>query len=520
MANRIWAEVYAPAGDRLGQAALASVSITRMLDGAGDIQLTLPISERTISLLQYGRRVELYWDHPSKGTTWIGSGILLADNLAPPSSLSWSAQDSLEELRRASTLRGREYVDAAIADAIGDLVGLVSGWTAAVETGLGSTSRRFDGQSVLAALLAVVEGAGVHLRLKARGRLEAGAFGESSGVRITNLRTSAPEAAQNDRLAIISQLQISHEGHDLCNWIEPLWGQGDTALTLRRSTRTSPYAIQTMTGPDGKTIYYLTDDDSAAAYGQIQRHPPMPDAPYIADGAMVNAANVLYDWAATQLQRSKSPQTTYQVSGVKLDRRVLPGDTVRLAYTGEITDQLGNLVRYADIDDDFYVLALTESYGTNGQTVSWQISNLDTPVVDAVQLLTDALAKIDMQSKQQRLTSTIARHETSGAITPATPVTLTFVIPTLAVDIGDAVLTITQDVSASPNIVTVTVDGVEVAGTWATSAGEHTLSIEISDYLYNADGTVAGAHTVQVAMFQSGGNVEIAVEVVEIGRSA
>lgn len=519
MANRIWAEVYAPDGAGLGQATLASASITRMLDGAGDIQLTAPISERSISLLHYGRRVEIYWEHPAKGQTWVGSGILLSKNISAPSSLSWSGQDSLEDLRRASTLRGREYIDQPIADVIDDLVGLVlEDWSAKVDGGLGNTSRRFDGQSVLAALLAVVEGAGVHLRLKGQG-LEVGAFGQTSGVRITNLRTAAPEAAHNDRLVIISTLTLVEEGHDIYNWIEPVWGTGDTALTLRRSTRTQPYPIQTMTGPDGKTIYYLEDAASVAQYGRIQRHPTMPDAPYIADGKMVNAANVLYDWAVAELQRKKEPQTTYQVSGVKLDRRVLPGDTVRLAYQGEITGQDGRLVRYADIDDDFYVLSLVETYGTNGQFVTWQISNLDRPAVDAVQLLTDALKQVEMQSKQQRLTSTIARYETSGAITPSTPVTLSFVIPAMAVDIGDATLSIIQDVSASPNIVTVTVDGVELAQTWQTLGGEHTLSVEISTYLYNADGTVAGAHTVQVAMFQHGGSVEIAVEVVEIGVS-
>lgn len=520
-ANRLWAEVYLPNGQMQGIVNLVSAQITRRLDGAGEIVISVPATDaNAANLLGLWRRVRIFWISPVRGKEQIGAGILLrkqVDVAAGMVQTAWTGADALEELRQVTTGLKLIYDDQPIGTIINDLVERVSGWEAAVDlagVSYTSTSRRFDGQSILAAVRAVAQGAGLHLRLKQDGLLQVGNFGADSGVRVTNIRKAGVTTAANRKLALIERLSVVTDGYEVTNWIEPVWGSGTGVLTLKRSTRNSPYPI-TETVRDGRTIYTIKDDDSITAYGQIEAVMNMGDAPYVA-GSITNAANTLYDWAVAQLERRKTPQRTYAVSGLKLDSRVLPGDKVQLVYAGEVM-QGGQIVNYEDIDDDFWVISATETYDVNGSRFSWEISNLDIEPANAAEMLADALIQLELSPLEQKLAASIARYTVSGTLAKNAPLELTFNIPALVVDIGTATVRVTRADGTGPYVVDVKADGEYTGvGPWMeTAASDNEFEVDVDDIL--AAGTLAGDHTITVEALYGTGTVEVVLEIVQIG---
>ncbi|RMG88413.1 MAG: hypothetical protein D6712_03705 [Chloroflexi bacterium] len=520
-ANRLWAEVHLPNGQMQGIVNLVSAQITRRLDGAGEIVISVPTTDaNAANLLGLWRRVRIFWISPIRGKSQIGAGILLRKKLDIAAGMvqtAWTGADALAELRQVTTGLKMIYDDKPIGTIINDLVERVNGWDAAVDlagVSYTSTSRRFDGQTILAAVRAVAQGAGMHLRLKRDGLVEVGRFGADSGVRVTNIRKAGGMTAGNRKLALIERLSVVTDGYEVVNWIEPVWGAGNGVLTLKRSTRNSPYPINE-TVRNGRKIYTIKDDASIAEYGQIEAVVRMPDAPYLA-GSITNAANTLYDWAVAQLNRKKTPQKTYAVSGLKLDSRVLPGDKVRLVYSGKII-QDGQIVNYEDIDDLFWVISATETYDMNGSRFSWEISNVDIEPANAADMVADALLQMDISPLEQKLTASIARHTVSGTLAKGAAVEMTFNIPALVVDIGTATLRVTRADGTGPYVVDFKIDGVYSGnGPWMeTAASDNEFEVDVDDIL--AAGTLAGDHTITVEALYGTGTVEVVLEIVQIG---
>ncbi len=108
---RIWAEVYLANGAMVGMVNCISAGVTRRLDGAGEIELDVPVTDpAAVNHLGVGRIVHLYTDTPSKRL--IAHGILLRQTLkisAEGERVQWRGMDLLEELRRANTLRGLHF---------------------------------------------------------------------------------------------------------------------------------------------------------------------------------------------------------------------------------------------------------------------------------------------------------------------------------------------------------------------------------------------------------------------------
>ena len=525
MSNQLWCEVFDANDTSLGMVGLMQASLTRALDGAGQISLSpMTGDDAANELLQMWRKAAMYYQHPVKGKTLIGSGFLLqktfADSAGAPMT-AWSGMDEMEELRRGNTLRGLTYDDETIEDVIGDLLTNVAGWGVKAEAGLGNTSRRFDGASILEAVRATVTGAGHHMRLNGDGRLEIGSFGADSGLRITNLRLPAVEALLHEHIALIERLQLIEDGYEIINWVEPVWGNGDAVLTLKRSTRTSPYTIQTMAGPNGKTIYYLTDADSIAAYGEVRTVARMTDAPYIAadSTALINAANVLYDWAAARLARISVPHKSYSVGGVKLDVNLKPGDMIRLVYKGWVWNKNAR-VKFVEIDDDFWIISVTENYDEAGRHWGLEISNVDEAAASGNDVLAEAIMGMNAQSTAQTFSAQVNRTEGSGAVDNATPLALTFTIGSGTVDIGDATLTVSRDSSAGPHSVIVFLDDAQVGETYLVDAeSDNSFTLVLDEALIADMDNLRGDHTLSIECLYRSGTLTAAVEVVEIGLS-
>lgn len=522
---RLWAEVWsADESTWYGIVNVYSLSISSRLDEAAAISFQCPATDPDADeYLQIGRVVRLFWD--KYGKRQLAKAVLLKQGPLAISSgsidVTWEATDTLEYLRRENTLRGLIYNDETIADVARDLVEKVTGWSCFVESGVsGNTSQRFDGVSILQALQKVAQDHGYHFRLEDENLVRFGLMGNDSGIEIVDV--ARHYVGMPGHIAVVERLDIAADGYEIVNWIEPVSGPVDGQLTLKRSTRTSPYPILTTTGPNGQTVYYLTDSDSVAAYGTIKRvtAPERLIVPVThTTTALVNASNVLYDWAVTKLQRQKDPVYSYSISAIDVKKQINPGQKVRLRYRGEVY-QGSELVRYADIDDDFWIMEVTENYADSGHTVSLVISSTDALPVSADGII--AAMTLGQQIGSIQPTMNVDRQEVSDTSTAsrASPVEVEFTVQATTVTVPSLRVKITRS-AGGPQTFAVYLDDIVVSGgPWLDTAdAPHSFEVGIEDILIedvvDDGGTIQGDHTVKIEVLYGSGDIDTLITLVE-----
>ena len=123
-------------------------------------------------------------------------------------------------------------------------------WTATVEGGIYAVADyRVDGMSIWAALVDLAQKAGGYLRLTTTTRqVEVKATNTASSLRLTNMEGGVPTAL-GANIGLIAALRgYREDASGIVNRIVPFGaGQGDLPLTLAKSTRSSPYTIQSLT---------------------------------------------------------------------------------------------------------------------------------------------------------------------------------------------------------------------------------------------------------------------------------
>jgi len=413
MVGDVWAEVYdadwQKRADAEGPVNLVSASVTRVLDGCGTISFeTLGTDERAIRLLTNEARVKIYVNDGGTIRQFC-SGIIRKIRKSVSASgwtRSYEGPDALDELKRKTVLLNRQFQLNTITD-VATTLAAIAGWSVETETAISGElmTARFDGVSVLKALQRVVELKGYHLREKPRPlssfdrTLEIGLFGTDIGLTCLTL-AQAVDIGDNDAIALIESLQVALESEDVINWLLPLGGgEGEAALTLQKSTRSG---IKTTTGPDGKTLYYITDAASVTLYGEIQKVGTFKDINPIAnsDAATQAAANALYDTARAYLDRAKARQDVYRMTLKKCRVLVRPGDKVRVLHRGDILDENGVEIPDEIVDGTFWVLKASERVGNDGSvTTSLEISNIDKQTQDAATLVVDAVERLEIRDR-------------------------------------------------------------------------------------------------------------------------
>lgn len=404
---RILCDVYDASGNRLGDGpvmTLQNVTVQRILDGAGTITFTAPASDaRAIYLLTVRRRVRIYAETLDT-VREVGRGIILKrrfNDSANGATYTFTCADNLEELKYANTLLGRAYQQQTLSTVVNSLMTLVTGWSTTVETAVASLilEARFDGASVLKALQQIVTNLGVHFRLGEGNAIEFGDFGALTSVAAMNTATVNAELYANADVAVIDQIEAGDDAENIINTLIPLGaGEGVAALTLKRSTRNTPYTIQSATGPDGRTYWYLEDAASVAAYGRVWGVGLYKDIAPITNAFAdrVNAANALYDAAAAALARAAMIQKSYKVTLRGVKRSLRPGDKINIRYKGTITRN-GEVVDYADINEDFWILNVREQIALEGQSVQLEINNVDTTAATTEQALIEAMEAVELR---------------------------------------------------------------------------------------------------------------------------
>lgn len=403
---KLWADITNAAGLKLGAGpvwSLTGATITRALDGAGSISIDTPgTEERAVTLIRNERRCIIKAEQ-DRVTRILGEGILRQRSVRGSASnwtLSANGPDLLDLLKRENTLLARVYSGMTVEDIAQDLAGL-AGWTANVEAGIASeiVPVRFDGQTILKALQMLASMKGYHLRHAGGTVVEIGLFGTNNGVRLVNAAYAPPQIHSNPNVMLVSTINISEDSENVFNWILPVGGgEGESAVTLEHSTRTSPYTIHSMVS-SGKTIYYLSDATSITNYGTIKKvgrfKQIMPISNSPAD--IEAAANALYDAAVAALQRAKQSLISYSVTVKNVKQTVNVGDKIRLVYKGLVKNDKGVIVDYCDVDEDLWVMKASERHTGDSLSLSLTLANVDRQEQTVASIVVGALEAIELR---------------------------------------------------------------------------------------------------------------------------
>lgn len=406
---RVWAVAYdRTTGRRLqGPINLLNARVTRALDGIGSFSLqTELLSDRARNLLTNETKVEI-WTELNLIPRLVGTGIITNVNKAVSGGqfkLEASGPDVLQELKRKSTFLNRRY-DDTLEDIADDLTSL-AGWVAITTGTWPGISIRFDGQSVMSAILTAAKAVGAHVRQGAApNQLEVGAFGDDLSLFVTNQVYNSGQVELNDRLALIDSVVVGDSSEAVATVLCPLGGgEGEAALTLAKSTRPG---ILSALGSSGEPYYYIENAAGIANFNRIEDTRTFKEITPIAndDASQVAAANNLFDVASAWLERYAQKVTTYQLRVKKLNTLVRPGDRIRVVYTGIAQVEGGDDV-FLEVDEFFYVMRITEDLNTD-PSATIEVSSVDRYLDTAVSMVADNIKEAQVLGLKPLPTATM-----------------------------------------------------------------------------------------------------------------
>ena len=556
---RAWVDIYNAADVYQGTiSTVVSLSKKSALDGAGSIAFsTSGVDEDALNLLQSERKARMYVEHDNV-TREVGRGVIRKITKSANSNgyqLNVSGPDSLDALNRKSVLLGRSYTDQPISTIASDLVSLVSGWTVSTDSGLGSQTSRFDGVSVMKALIRTANEKGLHIREGATANsIELGEFGDDCGIWAIAPQTITRELLTNDSVVIVDSITQETDSQDVVNWIIPLGaGEGSASLNLKLATATGAYAIGTTTAPDGSTLYYLTDSTSVTTYGQVEKIVTFKEIGAVSnsDTAKTYAAQALYDAACAWLDRNKDALVSYRCSVRKPRQTLRAGDKIRLTYKGFVPTPSGDLVPI-NVDGLFWIMEVTERISESGDSLDLMITSVDRYQQDASKIIVDALESMSarnlsvatfpafFQDSSERVIQGSSSPSDAQYKTASFPLTVSEIITDVisvkmhiftrplysmtdvgpdnfygtgahALDYSFAVYPSTN----YPSDITVTINGVDrtvaLGGPWNPSAGNSAVdtTVDITQYITGAGGGIYQTHSVIFAAGNKTGEARV-----------
>ncbi len=403
---RIWVDIEDSAGVRQGDGPIEclTASVERPLDGIGSIKFSYPHTARSNALVLSRRRARLFVDYLGD-IREIGFGIIhdigLSEVAGGSRIANASGPDIMQELHEANVLQNRQFENATQTSISTELIGLVSGWSDTVDGGLPNTTIRADVHSVMQTYLALANKNGLHIRLGAGKTLEYGAFGDVSTVRAIGPIVDYVGVEDEDDLILIEQLVFNKKSQDLSNWIIGLGGgEGDAQLTLEHSDRSvsggDPYDILDIANPDGTRAYHIKDATSITAFGEVRIPVTFKDIAPLSHGlnARKHAANALYDATVAYIERHKDEIQSYKITARKPKTTIKPGDKITVRYKGDLVDGDDVLVTYLDINDDFWVMDISESFADGQAVISMTVNNIDRHLLEASDMVVGAVEAV------------------------------------------------------------------------------------------------------------------------------
>lgn len=388
--GRVRVDVYDTTGAKLNYGPIAAIMQCKYrgkLNEIGSFELTVPADEERLQYI--GHRYELHIYREGEGKVFVGEvGNIEYRNQGDAYFAVISGSSVARKLVRYNTLMGQGFNGTALASTVTTLL-TSTGWTAGSIAAPATTLlAEYNGLSRWAALAKSAELFGLHLRENPLAKtVDIGAFGAISGLTFQNVEQASPVLRQNPNFAPISNVRIVEDSHDLITKMVPIGGgEGLNLLTLKWSTRSSPYTIQNATGPDGQLYHYIEDAAATAAYGLTEEVVSMKDAIPLANSlaGFQNASNAMYDIAATRLTRKKAPIQVYEgqvvglrhiVNGVETFKL---GDKVLFRFHGVMQLQDGTKRAIKTVNANVWIMGYERTLNSDGSD-SWQftISNVD-----------------------------------------------------------------------------------------------------------------------------------------------
>lgn len=352
-------------GEVLGYGPLESVSrwsYTARFDRAGDFSLQFDGSDPQAELVQNLRiaRARALLDGV---WTEVGAGIIDLSGVSPASDgatpRTVSGLDLIEELsyREVGDLEVGEGTGATREEGLNAIAAFApSGWTfvQANPAGHDYIYARYNGESVLSALIYLAEKTESHFYRSADRTLVFTSQYEDSGIRAIS---AEGELADNE--CNIESIVEEIDTHQHLTRIRPYGsGTGRAQLTLWATNRTAPsgYTLN-------KTLNYIQNDIAVQTWGikETPRVEYKEITPIANTAANVRAAcNMLFDSALADLQRRSTleQQRTYTITVSGCSKLLRPLQTMRVTYY--------NPERNINVDRDLYILETTWEGDTSG----------------------------------------------------------------------------------------------------------------------------------------------------------
>ena len=378
--------------------------IKRRLSRAGEFSFTMdPREERAAYVVGHPERIVRCYGQRQPGGPLVelASGIVQRweTSLSPDgATLIVSGADMLRKLAWSTVdfLELRDGAGNGVDDALAQILA-PAGWSFD-PAGYASTGvydyGSFAGETRLEALIKLAEHNGHNFRLA--GTLIA----NWASPTIRYLRASHPDSGKravtgvdpagleaNPALIVIAELGIMGDAWDLVTALHAYGaGNGDARLTLAHANRAIPAGFIFY---PAQNLLINTAAEAAIDGVRIVRHRAWKEIAPVSNTSLdvQNAANVLFDAAVRELRLYGTPQQTYALRLSKPTDALLPGDTVRVVYSGwaPVMDGFGQRsgrYHWVDVDQDLIILEVVEEIGSGA--VSLVVSTIDVwPVNDA-----------------------------------------------------------------------------------------------------------------------------------------
>lgn len=402
-----------------------SVSITRRLDRAGEMRLSVPAVDPRAALIAAKRILRAY-------TLRAGVLVNAGDGIIDSITIAADAQDSpMLDIAGADLLGelGNRLVGALeLSDGAGGPVAVPTalaailafapaGWTIDTTTfpATGSTIYlKLQNETVLGALGKVAGNVGEHFRLgTGRQVVWLGTAQPNSGIRAV-MRGDTLALRANPNVCIITSLSEVRDSHDAATRIYARGGGNETAgVTLQQATAVPPPGYSRGSDTLG---WYLKHDASDTA-NRIEASVSFKDIAVLSGhaGAPAAASNQLQAATLTYLQGHlpTAPQQTYRLTVTGLSRAVQPGDLVTATYRKVVGS-------YVAVDINALVVALETTTALTAQgveTVAMVVSTVAAWPASDGEVLSQAVDTVLSLDRHLQKAAQATQADTAKAIT-------------------------------------------------------------------------------------------------------
>lgn len=554
MTAQMYLIVKDAAGNRLGMGPVVNVtgfSYRKQLDGVGTATIRVNAgSFRAANLLQARRLIELQHDplgDSQFGSTSYGNFLILKVDFKASASgdeFILTCADAAIKAKDVTTLFGLRYRGASMLTVLSDLQALLTpvGVTLSydfLEMNLLTLNARFDGVSVYEAITQICTVNKIHFYTSGS-TIALGAFGTFLNG-ISPVLINAEDMPQNwvesnstNYFWPIDTFSYAREAEELCNWLLPIGaGTNQQALKLKRSTRVSPYTIQTATGPNGKPYWFLSDAASIAANGQIQRVVQWPEIMPVENTVTgrVDAANQLYDAAVAYLQRNKDQLSEFSVTLKEMRGNVptpILGYQARVRYLGSVTDFSGSNSNYVDIDSFFIVTGMSISIGLDGYNFALDLSSTDMMPENPTARIVNSIKTNNIRGTTVSVIPNLRSWHYDYVFSSALPTIARLEITDATVEVERVLLRLRYSVyvqsltsgltadSVTPTNIRISINGVDrtaaLGGPWS---GGGTVLLNITQYIVDDPGGLYQLHPIQISCDSGRGRIQMIFEVLE-----